>query len=265
MKKLLLVGLLTLAASAMAHDMPSFVDSLTVKDKVDINVVFSHPEWGALPYIKDVPGNVKKAIVFHDGQVTDVTAKAKTVDITAKSAPKAIVKEAPSAKIYNLTYDANDGLKGSGYWGFFIVADELNHPKHGKIQFTTKVIVNKDSKKSTEWSKRIAEGQVEIVPKVDPTSAWSEGIFSGQVVGVDGHGVAGAEVSFGQLNGIVENGDWKVLNPTTRDSEKTKSTVVADDHGYFHFKPNQAGQWFISTSVPVKDIKHKTSLTVEFK
>lgn len=35
-----------------------------------------------------------------------------------------------------------------------------------KLQFTTKVIVNKDSKKSTEWSKRIAEGQVEIVPKV---------------------------------------------------------------------------------------------------
>lgn len=47
---------------------------------------------------------------------------------------------------------------------------------------------------------------------------WKE--FSGQVVGVDGHGVAGAEALFGQLNGVVENGDWKVLNPTTRDSEK---------------------------------------------
>lgn len=74
-----------------------FINS--VKDKVDINVVFSHPEYGATPYIKDVPRNVKKAIVFHDGQVTDVTAKAKTVDsFIAKSAPKAIVQEAQVQK-----------------------------------------------------------------------------------------------------------------------------------------------------------------------
>lgn len=259
--KFRIIGLmLGLALSAYAHDLFTYTDTLNVTDKEAVNakILFGHPEGGKNFVAVDAvmydgkPNMPAKAIVYHNGEIKDITSSIKEAKLNS---------DRGMTRIFEYSYGKADGLVGQGTW-IFAVDTGLSKGKHGISNTLTKLIVTKEKAgKDKAWNKRIADGYPEIIPYVDPTDAWKENGFRGKIVDANGNGIPGVVLHASQVNGKVEGYDY--IGGASL--PKTRIDIVSDDNGMFEFTPSREGLWIVAGLAENKEMRKNTNLLIEFK
>lgn len=263
MKKFILLGILAMSSSLFAHHQYLYTDKLDISGEKEINVklLFGHPgegkEEGGID-VATVDGkthNAEQAYVIHNGEKKDLLSKVREAKLKT---------DTNTSRIFELNYGIADGLVGKGNWVFVMIPGRSTDMGYG-FNGSAKLIVTKDGGGS-DWNKRLAEGQNEIIPLVNPVGAWKENGFVGQVVDKNGNPVAGSRIDASFLNAKV---DSKANIYRGGDHvEKNEINIYTDPNGIFHFIPPFEGKWVMRANMPrkqgVKEVFDAT-LLVEFE
>lgn len=251
--------------TTFSHDHIFYTNKLDVSEEKEIRMkaILAHPESGKKVKPASIAtndeGKTSLPLVFfvmHNGIKKNLLSNVNLQEVKYNNQDEKVIT-------YDATYAMEDGLKGKGTWIFILKA---NTKAHGwNLTSTMKIIASKEYT-GYDYSKRIAENELEILPLNNPVKAWKESVFRAKFVDKNGNPIKNAKVDimYMNVNFDIENNLWN----GGEEIKKAKMTTFTDDNGIFAFTPSREGHWFVKAT-SFFDKKNKivedASLLIEFE